>query len=353
MAYEPAGTTLLPLIERLGRELGDWQGLLDVYAQVGRGRPDAQDRVDLLRRRAAILEHNMNDPAGAFAEHVYAFVLDQESETSYREILRLAEVTGRWEDALSIEAQLYARATDRTAKTEIARRAAALIEVKIGDNIRAFRAYLGAFQLAPDDQRTADALWRLAEKIGPYPLAAAPALTPQPAAAEERVATEDTSAAEPAPTGPVGAPPAGEVSHDIITGEIDIAEVDILEETPQPIPSPLVPIVTTDIRHSLARVGARLRAATRGSDHAPRLPDQDRRYLDARSPRRGPRAGSARAGLRAQPGRRQDLCGDGAPGPKREPMADGSAASMRALPSADRATIPCASICAWPRSANS
>ncbi|MGD0836344.1 MAG: tetratricopeptide repeat protein [Polyangia bacterium] len=244
LAYEPAGTTLLPLIERLGRELEDWQGLLDVYAQVGRGRPDVQDRVDLLRRRAAILEHNMNDPAGAFNEHVYAFVLDQESETSYREVLRLAEVTGRWEDALSVEAQLYARATDRTAKTDIARRAAALIEVKIGDNIRAFRAYLGAFQLAPDDQRTADALWRLAEKIGPYPAAAAPALTPRPAAAEERVATEAMSAAEPA-TGPVGAPPAGEMSHDVITGEIDIAEVDILEETPQPIPSPLVPIVTT------------------------------------------------------------------------------------------------------------
>ena len=50
--------------------------------------------------------------SGAFDEHVRAFVLDPESETSHQEILRLAEITGRWEDALNVEGQLFARAED-------------------------------------------------------------------------------------------------------------------------------------------------------------------------------------------------------------------------------------------------
>lgn len=262
LAHEPAGRTLLPAIERLGRAIADWQGLLDVYAQVGRGRPEAKERVALLRLRASVREHDMHDSSGAFDEHVRAFMLDPESETSHQEILRLAEVTGRWEDALNVEAQLFARAEDHTEKIEISRRAAALVETKLGDDVRAFRSYLGAFRLAPQDQGIIDCLWRLAEKIGSYAPPPAPVPTPKPAPAkaesetvEEPVAPPAEEArepvAEPAPTPVAEAAsesamaPVVELDPEIITGEIDIAEVDILEETPQPIAHPLVPVIAT------------------------------------------------------------------------------------------------------------
>src|SRR5204862_8165922 len=60
--------------------------------------------------------------------------------------------------------------------------------------VRAYRAYLNAFRLAPDDSETVGHLWRLAGSIGnyhDYALASAAAAAPPPAA----------EVTEPAPTG--------------------------------------------------------------------------------------------------------------------------------------------------------
>ena len=162
LAHDSAGTTLLPELERLGRSIADWQGLLDVYAQVARSRPETHERTALLRLRASVRENDMNDPDGAFDEYLRAFALDPGSESSHQEILRLAEATGRWEDALNVEGQLFARAESAPQKVEISRRAAVLVETKVKDDVRAFRAFLGAFRLAPDDDEIVENLWRLA-----------------------------------------------------------------------------------------------------------------------------------------------------------------------------------------------
>jgi tetratricopeptide (TPR) repeat protein len=247
LAHEPAATTLLPELERLGRQTEDWQGLLDVYAQVGRGRPETKDRIELLRLRAGVRENDTKDPSGAFDEHVRAFLLDPDSETSHQEILRLAEVTGRWEDALNVEGQLFARAEDNTEKIEIARRAADLVETKVKDDVRAFRSYLGAFRLAPEDQGIIDCLWRLAEKIGRYQLPTPPpVLTPKPVTTKP-VAAEKKVTPPPQVVETPASEPLAELDPEIITGEIDIDDVDILEETPPPqsVSHPLVPVMAT------------------------------------------------------------------------------------------------------------
>ena len=261
LAHEPDATTLLPELERLGRDIADWQGLLDVYAQVARGRVDAKERIALLRQRAKVRENDMKDPSGAFDEHVRAFVLDPESETSHQEIVRLAEITERWEDALNVEGQLFSRAEDIEEKLEISRRAAALVETKIKDDVRAFRAYLGAFRLAPEDQGIIDCLWRLATKIGSYVTQPARALTPKPVL----VQSKSGAAHAPAKDGSTraenrrmdsargqedlaGAEPLRELPPEQITGEIDINDVDILEETPPPESAmqPLAPVLATN-----------------------------------------------------------------------------------------------------------
>jgi tetratricopeptide (TPR) repeat protein len=227
LVHEPEATTLLPELERLGRDTADWQGLLDVYAQVARGRSATKERIALLRQRAMVRENDMQDPSGAFDEHMRAFVLDPESETSHQEILRLAELTGRWEDALNVEGQLFARAEDIEEKIWISRRAADLVEIKIKDDVRAFRAYLGAFRLAPDEQAITDCLWRLAEKIGSYHTEPVRDLTPKPVSVPIKAPTVQPDAKE-------GAEPLLELEPEAITGEIDIMDVDIMEETPPP-----------------------------------------------------------------------------------------------------------------------
>jgi tetratricopeptide (TPR) repeat protein len=180
LVHEPEATTLLPELERLGprhRRLARTARCLCA----GGARPlGTKERIALLRQRAMVRENDMQDPSGAFDEHMRAFVLDPESETSHQEILRLAELTGRWEDALNVEGQLFARAEDIEEKIWISRRAADLVETKIKDDVRAFRAYLGAFRLAPDEQAITDCLWRLAEKIGSYHTEPVRELTPKP-----------------------------------------------------------------------------------------------------------------------------------------------------------------------------
>jgi tetratricopeptide (TPR) repeat protein len=240
LVHEPEGTTLLPELERLGRDTSDWQGLLDVYAQVARGRSDTKERIALLRQRATVRENDMKDPSGAFDEHMRAFVLDPESETSHQEILRLAELTGRWEDALNVEGQLFARAEDLEEKIWISRRAADLVETKIKDDVRAFRAYLGAFRLAPDEQAISNCLWRLAEKIGSYHTEPVRELTPKPVTVPIKAATVQADSKE-------GAEPLRELEPEAITGEIDLLDVDILEETPPPQSTthPMMPVIAT------------------------------------------------------------------------------------------------------------
>jgi tetratricopeptide (TPR) repeat protein len=165
---DPSGAKLLPELERLAGETGDWKGLLDVYARVAHGRPTADERVELLKKRAGVREERLSDPSGALDENLRSFALKPELEETHREILRLAEATGRWEDALNVQGQIFARAATVEEKVVVARRAAALVEEKVRDRVRAFRAYLNAFRLAPEDEGIIANLWRLAALIGKY-----------------------------------------------------------------------------------------------------------------------------------------------------------------------------------------
>src|SRR5262249_33564071 len=110
----------------------------------------------------------MGDPSGALDEALRSFALSPETVATQEEILRLSRVTGRWEEALKVQGQLFAFAEALPEKLTIARNAAYLVEHEVKDLVRAFRAYLNAFRLAPDDAEITGHLWRLAGLIGRY-----------------------------------------------------------------------------------------------------------------------------------------------------------------------------------------
>ena len=208
---DPAGRELLPGLERLAERTGDWAGLLEVYARVARGRPDLEERVEILRLRAVVRETRLADAPGALDEHLRSFALAPNVAATRDEILRLARATNRWEEALKVQGQLFALAEDLPEKLSIARNAAYLVEHEVKDLVRAFRAYLNAFRLAPNNTEITSHLWRLAALIGRYD-GAAPKTTPEapPRAVEETLsdpgfATDDAdilearAAIEPAP----------------------------------------------------------------------------------------------------------------------------------------------------------
>jgi tetratricopeptide (TPR) repeat protein len=235
LAHDPAGTILLPELERLARTTEDWQGLLDVYAQVARGRPAPEERFALIRLRAGVRETKMGDLSGAFDELLRAFALCPGDEATRLEILRLAETTSRWEDALAVEGQAFVRATTTLEKVTVIRRAAVMVEDKVKDRVRAFRAYLNAFRLAPEDEEIAANLWRLGELIGRYepaePVPASPPAEPKGTAAEGESAEVDFFTPAPVTVGGAAAPL---LEIDEVTGEIDIGEVDLVDPADLP-----------------------------------------------------------------------------------------------------------------------
>jgi tetratricopeptide (TPR) repeat protein len=174
---DPAGRELLPNLQRLAERTTDWPGLLDVYARVARARPDIEERVELLRLRAGVRERHLDDPSGALDEYLRSFALAPANQATQDEILRLARITARWEDALKVQGQLFSMGGDLTAKLAVARNAAYLVEHEVKDPIRAFRAYLNAFRLAPEDAEITGHLWRLAALIGRYE--SAPTIPPR------------------------------------------------------------------------------------------------------------------------------------------------------------------------------
>jgi tetratricopeptide (TPR) repeat protein len=165
---DPGGRELLPGLERLASSTGDWAGLLEVYTRVARARTELTERIEILRLRAVVRETRMSDASGALDEFLRSFALAPDVAATRDEILRLSRVTNRWEEALKVQGQLFALAEDLPEKLSIARNAAYLVEHEVKDLVRAFRAYLNAFRLAPDDDEITAHLWRLAALIGRY-----------------------------------------------------------------------------------------------------------------------------------------------------------------------------------------
>ncbi len=177
LAVDPAGRELLPNLERIAGDIQNWAGLLDVYARIARARTETSERVELLRLRAEVREQRMGDPSGALDEMLRSFAIAPENTDTREEILRLARETGRWEEAIRVQGQLFALADALPEKLVIAREAAHLVEHEVKDLVRAFRAYLNAFRLAPEEEEVVGHLWRLAAAIGRYHVPAAPSET--------------------------------------------------------------------------------------------------------------------------------------------------------------------------------
>jgi len=194
---DPAGDELLHNLERLAERTGDWKRLLDVYAQVARARTETEERVELLRLRAEVREKRMGDPSAALDETLRSFAIEPRNQKTQEEILRLARVTGRWEEAIKVQGHLFALAEELPEKLSVARSAAHLVEYEVKDLVRAFRAYLNAFRLAPDDEEVVAHLWRLATNIGRYHSDddSAPAVIERANAGEAEAETEETSSA--------------------------------------------------------------------------------------------------------------------------------------------------------------
>ncbi|MSP61854.1 MAG: hypothetical protein EXR72_16275 [Myxococcales bacterium] len=184
----PDGAALLAEIERLASVTGAPSALLEAW-ELRIATAGEAERIDLVGRRARIREA-AGDPGGAFVDRLRHYALAPDSAEVLVELRRLAEVTGRWDDLLTVANDRFRRARGE-ARIEIACEAARLAETRIKDPLKAFRAALAAFSLSPDDAARRSEVQRLARTVGPIP---------DPA--RRRTPAEGTELAEPA-SGPL------------------------------------------------------------------------------------------------------------------------------------------------------
>jgi tetratricopeptide (TPR) repeat protein len=194
--------------------------LLDVYALALEARPSLDGKLDAVGRRARCREA-AGELSGAMDEWMSAFRLAPARNDVAEEIFRLAEVTARWNDALTVHSIRFGRATTFDEKLEIAREAARIAEERVGDPLKALRAHLHAFRLAPAAEETKAALWRLAAQITPPQLLPT---TPTPVADRERSVALERERAGTAVEAEIT--PAEEITQPIRLEELEFVEAD-------------------------------------------------------------------------------------------------------------------------------
>ena len=162
------GTDLLPELERLAEDTARWDGLVEVYERVLKHVREPARARELLHRCARVLEDQLSDPPAALARLRRAFQADPEDADTQAWLLRLAEQTQSWQDVLDVYATQYTGAQSLEEKIDIIRLSAPVVEERVDDKVKAFRAWLKGFLMSPEDEEILAEVWRLAEEVGDY-----------------------------------------------------------------------------------------------------------------------------------------------------------------------------------------
>ena len=191
LAAAPRDPGLLGELDRLAAEHDQrtsWKALLEAY-EVALAAATPLERVELHLRRARLLDDRIGDPRAAASDVLAAFSWAPDRDDIRDALVALAGKARAWPDVVAVDAALIERAATPARRAQLLRRKAAVIEDHLKDAPRAFRSYLVALVLTPDDADIASHLWRLARVIGKYrdadrsPAVEPPAATVQPEAA--------------------------------------------------------------------------------------------------------------------------------------------------------------------------
>jgi tetratricopeptide (TPR) repeat protein len=228
------GQELLPELERIGNATELWDGLVEVYERVIKHRRDASERVDILHRAAAILEDRLTDAKGTLQRLRRAFEIDSQDAKTQSWLLRVAESESSWPDVLDVYAAQYTQAASLEDKLDLIRQSAPVVEERLGDKVKSFRAWLHGFLMAPADEEIQAELWRLAGEIGDYPpevtQADLEARKPKPAPKRDESRRFQRVSVPMRRLVDLGG--GGGLERPEVTQEIDIAELEIMEEEP-------------------------------------------------------------------------------------------------------------------------
>lgn len=154
-------TRILEILQPAYERADAWQKQIGLALVRERVAADPQDRVQILRERAKLLEQRANDRDGAFAALEEAFVLDPSSGEVREELESLAEKDARWDELSgAYEKGLEHLAADDLGRRELLLALALLHDTRRDDPRAALHAYS---RLLTGDETDPDILAKVEE----------------------------------------------------------------------------------------------------------------------------------------------------------------------------------------------
>ncbi len=247
LVVDLTGEELLPELERLAEEVDLWDGIVEVYERVLKHQREPATKLSILHRCARILEDHLGDQKGALLRLRRSFQTDPNDDDTQTWLLRVAEDQASWQDVLDVYAAQYTEANTIEDKLELVRLSAPVVEDRVGDKVKAFRAWLHAFLMAHEDEEILAEVWRLAREVGEYgdDVRANDERARKTARQAEQRAAEAVVAAERRErTGPISRLGHAEFSEQMprlalddvrpdVTQELNIEELEFVDDGPQ------------------------------------------------------------------------------------------------------------------------
>lgn len=177
------------------RTTDDWAALLEIVEHRLAVATNATERASVLVEAAQLQEQRALDPAAALTAMARAFPLTPSDASLEVEVVRLAELTSGWAIAIdAIGAAIAACGEDALRAATLRVQQGALLELRVGDLARALDAYLPVLIVFPESSEAAEAIIRVAGRVGRWEDAARALV--ETAAAQRRLDSDAASTFE-------------------------------------------------------------------------------------------------------------------------------------------------------------
>ncbi len=157
------------ILEPVYKNLGRWEPLVRVYEIVQKNSYDPGEQIQLIHQIANIHDEFMEEPRKAFDTYARAFAIESRHMETRKQLERLAETQGAWEDLFKLYSTVIDAMEDSEIALELQTRIADILSTVQGDVERAAAAYRKLLDISPEYIPAVDALERLFLTTGDIP----------------------------------------------------------------------------------------------------------------------------------------------------------------------------------------
>ena len=161
MTIDPDNVEVAGALVPLYRDGEKWARLLDVNEVLLKHADARDEKLALLAEICRLCEENLQSPNMAFSWCAKAFAMDVENPDQWEELERLADVSGEWEDLVSLYTDHVGEIEDPNTRTALLRKLATLSEERLDRSDDAEVFYRDILEMHPEDLQALESLERL------------------------------------------------------------------------------------------------------------------------------------------------------------------------------------------------